>query len=107
MNPQPGKIQIVRPGSLEDRMPQGLLGGDAISRQTIGSEGLRVFGMVNTVPGFDPQTNFMNGFSDLILELHGPEAGDHARSAVGMARLQHGVPVEIDAEVDTDPVGSR
>ena len=109
MNPQPGKIQIVRPGSPEDRMPQGVLGADVISRQTIGSEGLRVFGLVNTSPGFDRQPNVINGFSDLILELYGPEAGDYARSVVGMVGLPPGVPVETGAEVevDTDPVGSR
>jgi enamine deaminase RidA (YjgF/YER057c/UK114 family) len=60
---------------------------------------LRVFGMVNSAPGFDRQPNVINGFSDLILQLYGPEPGDHARSAVGMAELPLGVPVEIEAEV--------
>jgi enamine deaminase RidA (YjgF/YER057c/UK114 family) len=60
---------------------------------------LRVFGMVNSAPGFGRQPNVINGFSDLILELYGPEAGDHARSAVGMAELPLGMPVEIEAEV--------
>ena len=46
---------------------------------------LRVFGMVN---------------SALILELYGPEVGDHARSAVGMAGLPLGMPVEVEAEVE-------
>ena len=61
---------------------------------------LRVFGMVNSAPAFDRQPNVINGFSDLILELYGPEAGDHARSAVGMAGLPLGMPVEIEAEVE-------
>ena len=61
---------------------------------------LRVFGMVNSAPGFARQPNVINGFSDLILELYGPEAGDHARSAVGMAELPLGMPVEIEAEVE-------
>jgi enamine deaminase RidA (YjgF/YER057c/UK114 family) len=60
---------------------------------------LRVFGMVNSAPGFGRQPNVINGFSDLILQLYGPEAGDHARSAVGMAGLPLGAPVEIEAEV--------
>jgi enamine deaminase RidA (YjgF/YER057c/UK114 family) len=55
---------------------------------------LRVFGMVNSAPGFDRQPNVINGFSALILELYGPEVGDHARSAVGMAGLPLGMPVE-------------
>lgn len=61
---------------------------------------LRVFGMVNSAPGFDRQPNVINGFSDLILDLYGPEAGDHARSAVGLAELPLGIPVEIEAEVE-------
>ena len=61
---------------------------------------LRVFGMVNSAPGFAQQPNVVNGFSDLILEVYGPEAGDHARSAVGMAGLPLGLAVEIEAEVE-------
>jgi len=61
---------------------------------------LRVFGMVNSAPGFNQQPSVINGFSDLILELYGPDAGNHARSAVGMAELPLGIPVEIEAEVD-------
>lgn len=60
---------------------------------------LRVFGMVNSAPGFASQPAVINGFSDLILEIFGPECGRHARSAVGMAELPFGIPVEIEAEV--------
>jgi enamine deaminase RidA (YjgF/YER057c/UK114 family) len=60
----------------------------------------RVFGMVNSAPGFDKQPAVVNGFSDLILQLWGDEAGAHARSAVGMAELPFGIPVEIEAEVE-------
>jgi enamine deaminase RidA (YjgF/YER057c/UK114 family) len=61
---------------------------------------LRVFGMVNSAPGFRHQPGVINGFSDLILELYGPDAGQHVRSAVGMAELPFGIPVEIEAEVE-------
>ena len=61
---------------------------------------LRVFGMVNSAPGFTQQPSVINGFSDLILELYGMEAGQHARSAVGLAELPFGIPVEIEAEVE-------
>ena len=61
---------------------------------------LRVFGMVNSAPGFNRQPQGINGFSDLILEVDGPERGLHARSAVGMAELPFGIPVEIEAEVE-------
>ena len=63
---------------------------------------LRVFGMVNSAPGFTGQPAVINGFSDLILELYGPEAGRHVRSAVGMAELPFGIPVEIEAEAAID-----
>ena len=60
----------------------------------------RVFGMVNSGPGFNRQPSVVNGFSDLILELFGPVVGAHSRSAVGMAELPFDIPVEIEAEVE-------
>jgi hypothetical protein len=60
---------------------------------------LRVFGMVNAAPGFSQHPAVINGFSDLIVELYGPEVGGHARSAVGMSSLPFGMPVEVEAEV--------
>lgn len=63
---------------------------------------LRVFGMVNSAPGFKAQPAVINGFSELILEVFGPERGSHARSAVGMAELPFGIPVEIEAELEID-----
>lgn len=60
----------------------------------------RVFGMVASAPGFGKQPAVINGFSDLILELYGAERGAHSRSAVGMAELPFGIPVEIEAEVE-------
>lgn len=59
---------------------------------------LRVFGMVSSSPGFQRQPSVINGFSDLIIELYGAD-GAHARSAVGVAELPFGLPVEIEAEV--------
>jgi enamine deaminase RidA (YjgF/YER057c/UK114 family) len=61
---------------------------------------LKVFGMVNAAPGFNQLPQVINGFSDLILELYGPERGGHARSAVGLAELPFDMPVEIEAEVE-------
>ncbi|QGW80105.1 RidA family protein [Variovorax paradoxus] len=60
----------------------------------------RVFGMVASAPGFDKQPAVINGFSDLVLELFGPNVGAHARSAVGMAELPFNIPVEIEGEVE-------
>jgi hypothetical protein len=63
----------------------------------------RVFGMVNSASGFSRQPAVINGFSDLILQLFGPEVGAHARSAVGLAELPFDIPVEIEAEVELVP----
>jgi enamine deaminase RidA (YjgF/YER057c/UK114 family) len=60
----------------------------------------RVFGMVNSAPGFNRQPGVINGFSDLILEVFGPSIGAHSRSAVGMAELPFDIPVEIEGEVE-------
>ena len=60
---------------------------------------LMVYGLVNADPDFTLTTNVINGFSDLILEVYGPEAGMHARMAPGLATLPLGVPVTISAEV--------
>lgn len=62
----------------------------------------RVFGMVACAPGFDRQPAVINGFSDLVLEVFGPDIGAHSRSAVGMAELPFGIPVEIEGEVEFD-----
>jgi len=62
----------------------------------------RVFGMVNSAPGFNAQPAVINGFSELILQLYGERRGAHARSAVGMAELPFDIPVEIEAEIEID-----
>jgi hypothetical protein len=64
---------------------------------------LMVHGMVNADTGYAQTTNAINGFSDLILELYGPDAGRHARIAVGMATLPLNNAVTIAAEVEIAP----
>ena len=63
----------------------------------------RIFGMVNSAPGFNRQPAVINGFTDLIVTVFGPERGAHARSAVGLAELPFGIPVEIEGEVELHP----
>jgi enamine deaminase RidA (YjgF/YER057c/UK114 family) len=60
---------------------------------------VRVFGMVNSAPGFNRQPAVINGFTELIVEVFGNEVGAHARSAVGMAELPFDIPVEVEGEV--------
>lgn len=62
---------------------------------------LRVFAMVNAAPDFTQTPLVTNGYSDLILELYGPEVGLHARSSIGM-QLPLNAPVNCEAEVEID-----
>ncbi len=62
---------------------------------------LRVFAMVNAAPEFNQTPLVTNGYSDLILELYGPEVGMHARSSIGMM-LPLNAPVNCEAEVEID-----
>jgi enamine deaminase RidA (YjgF/YER057c/UK114 family) len=61
---------------------------------------IRLFGMVNAAPGFDRMPQVIDGASDFFYQLFGPTFGQHARSAVGMAELPHGIPVEINGEFE-------
>ena len=63
----------------------------------------RIFGMVNSAPGFTRQPAVINGFTDLIVSVFGQEQGAHARSAVGLAELPFRIPVEIEGEVELRP----
>lgn len=58
---------------------------------------VKTLGMVNATPEFKQHPQVINGFSDLMVEVFGPDAGKGARSAVGMASLPGGIPVEIEA----------
>ena len=60
---------------------------------------VKALGLVRSTSDFTRQPAVINGFSDLILELFGPDVGRHARSAIGVSSLPFGIPVEIEAEV--------
>lgn len=64
---------------------------------------IRLYGMVNSAPGFDRQFTVIDGASDLFYELWGPEFGRHARAAVGIAELPRGAVVEIMGEFELHP----
>lgn len=55
----------------------------------------KVGGFVASTPDFTGQPGVINGASDLLGEAFG-EAGQHARSAVGVAVLPLDTPVEVD-----------
>jgi enamine deaminase RidA (YjgF/YER057c/UK114 family) len=60
---------------------------------------VKVLGFVASAPGFTGQPGVINGASELLGEVFG-EAGAHARSAVGVAELPLGVPVEVEMIVE-------
>ena len=60
---------------------------------------VKVVGFVASAPGFTGQPGVINGASDVLAEIFG-EAGRHARSAVGVAELPLGVPVEVELIVE-------
>ncbi len=64
---------------------------------------LVVHGLVYAAPGFGGTAGVINGFSDLILELYGPDAGMHARTAPGVATLPLDQAVFVAAEVEISP----
>jgi enamine deaminase RidA (YjgF/YER057c/UK114 family) len=63
---------------------------------------IRLFGMVNSAPGFERQFAVMDGASDLFYEVWGPDRGCHARTAVGIAELPRRAVIEINGEFEID-----
>jgi enamine deaminase RidA (YjgF/YER057c/UK114 family) len=62
---------------------------------------VRLGGFVASAADFLDQPQVVNGASDLIVAAMG-DAGKHARTAVGVAQLPRGVPVEVDAIFEVD-----
>ncbi len=63
---------------------------------------VKVTGFVASAPGFTGQPGVVNGASNLFGEVFG-DAGRHARSAVGVAELPLGAPVEVEVIVELAP----
>lgn len=57
---------------------------------------VKTLGMVNCTPDFRDQPQVINGFSELMADVFGEDAGVGARSAVGMGSLPSNIPVEIE-----------
>jgi enamine deaminase RidA (YjgF/YER057c/UK114 family) len=57
---------------------------------------VKTLGMVNCTPDFAQTPAVVNGFSEVLIQVFGEEAGKGARSAVGMSSLPAGVPVEVE-----------
>ena len=77
-------------------------------RQTLGSLDkvkrlIKTLGLVNCAADFKEQPQVINGFSELMADVFGEDAGVGARSAVGTNALPNNIPVEIECifEVET------
>jgi enamine deaminase RidA (YjgF/YER057c/UK114 family) len=72
---------------------EALVGLDAVVRV------VKIVGFVASAAGFTGQPAVINGVSELMIEIFG-EAGRHARSAIGVAELPLGTPVEVEMIVE-------
>ncbi len=63
---------------------------------------VKVTGFVASADGFTGQPGVVNGASNLFGDVFG-DAGRHARSAVGVAELPLGAPVEVEVIVEVAP----
>ena len=102
-----GKLIQGRVGSdltLEEGKDAARVTGLAILatvRNTLGSLDkvkrlVKTFGMVNCTADFKEQPQVINGFSELMADVFGEDAGVGARSAVGHNALPGNIPVEIE-----------
>jgi enamine deaminase RidA (YjgF/YER057c/UK114 family) len=75
-------------------------------RKTGGLAGIsrivKVMGFVASAPGFNDQSEVINGASEFLGEVFG-DAGLHARSAGGVAELPMDAPVEVELVVEAAP----
>ena len=64
---------------------------------------VKLLGVVNCTDDFDQQPAVLNGCSELLAEVFGPDTGVGARSAIGTNTLPLGVPVQIEAIFEITP----
>lgn len=94
----------VTPEQAREMAAQCALNAIAAIRSVVGDldsvvRVVKVVGYVASAPGFTGQPGVVNGASELLATAFG-EAGVHARSAVGVAALPLGAPVEVDVVVE-------
>jgi enamine deaminase RidA (YjgF/YER057c/UK114 family) len=63
---------------------------------------IKTLGMVNCAPDFGEHPKVINGFSDLMAEVFGPDHGVGARSAVGMGSLPGNITTEVEVIFEID-----
>jgi enamine deaminase RidA (YjgF/YER057c/UK114 family) len=60
---------------------------------------VKVTGFVRSAPGFARQPEVVNGFSELVVDVFGPDRGRCARSALGVSELPRNVPIEVESVI--------
>lgn len=63
---------------------------------------IKTLGMVNAAPDFHEHPQVINGFSELMAQIFGDDAGVGSRSAVGMGSLPGDIPVEIECMFEVE-----
>jgi enamine deaminase RidA (YjgF/YER057c/UK114 family) len=63
---------------------------------------VKTLGMVNAVPNYLDHPQVINGFSELMAEVFGDDAGVGSRSAVGMGSLPGDIPVEVECMFEVE-----
>ena len=62
-----------------------------------------VTGFVQARPGYAQTTAIINSFSQVVIDVFGIRAGQHARTAIGVAALPLNLPVVVAAELHLAP----
>jgi enamine deaminase RidA (YjgF/YER057c/UK114 family) len=102
--PAVGKVgALVTPEQAKDLARTCALNALAAIDALVGLESvvriIKVVGFVASVPDFTGQPGVVNGASELLGAVFG-DAGQHARSAVGVASLPLDAPVEVELVVE-------
>ena len=102
--PSVGKVgALVTPEQAKDLARTCALNGLAAIEALVGLDSVvrivKVVGFVASTPEFTGQPAVVNGASELLGQVFG-DAGQHARSAVGVAALPLDAPVEVELVVE-------
>ena len=57
---------------------------------------------MNSAEGFYAQPAVINGASDLLHQVFGPEIGQHSRTALGISVLPNNITAELELVVEVD-----
>jgi enamine deaminase RidA (YjgF/YER057c/UK114 family) len=76
---------------------------DAFGRLDAVERWVRVTGYIRSAPGFGQQPAVLNGFTEQVIDVYGPERGRCARSALGTSELPMNIPLEVEVILAVRP----